>query len=101
MGKKRPSAAEAIGDIAPPVTSTKDDSKKQIEVSNPEHKKYGKPATYRLPEELIDQLKNIAKSERVKISDLATFALKDFVARYDEGQIILPKKEDIRYKLDL
>ena len=97
---KRPSAAEALGDIFPPSTPPTQAQSSQADAESA-IKKYGKPATYRLPEDLIKQLKAIAKRERVGISDLATFALKNFVERYEADEIALPKTEDVSYKLNL
>jgi hypothetical protein len=92
--KKRPSAFDALGDIAPP--KHEEDITREVQ-----HKRYGKPATYRLPEELIEALKQIAEEERVKIADLATFALQSFVRDYKAGKVTLPKSEPARYRLEL
>jgi hypothetical protein len=94
MAKKRPSAFDALGDIAPP--KNEEEIVKQVQ-----HQRYGKPATYRLPEELIGALKEIAEGERVKIADLVTFALQSFVRDYKGGKVTLPKSEPARYRLEL
>jgi len=96
---KRPSAAEAMGDIAPPPAPPKSAPAKKKSAAN--YARYGKPATYRLPPRLIEQLRRIAAEERVKISDLVTFALQHFVNQYTAGQIDLPKSEPTRYDLTL
>jgi len=95
---KRPSAAEAMGDIAPPP-SPKPVSPKRKSAAN--YDRYGKPATYRLPPRLIEELRRIAAEERVKISDLVAFALQRFVNQYTAGQLDLPKSEPTRYDLSL
>lgn len=97
MARKRPSASDAIGDIAPPFA----DKPQPKEPTRSRYQKYGKPATYRLPEELIKEVKTIAKTERVKISDLVTFVLQSFVRDYERGEVDLPKSEPARYRLDL
>ena len=93
MARKRPSALDALGDVAPPKPIEKP-KKKDIS-------KYNKPATYRLPEGLINQLKQISNTERVKISELVTFALQDFIQNYETGKVVLPKSEPAYYTLDL
>jgi len=92
MARKRPSALDALGDVAPP---------KPIEKPKKDISKYNKPATYRLPEGVINQLKHISQTERVKISELVTFALQNFVHNYETGKVILPKSEPAYYTLDL
>lgn len=93
MARKRPSALDALEDVAPPIP--KNEKKKATQ------KATNKPATYRLPETIIEELKNIADSERVKISDLVTFALQNFIQGYETGKIVLPKAEPSYYRLDL
>jgi len=96
MAKKRPSALDALGDVAPPPNPKLEEA-----TQRKKRAKYNKPATYRLPEELIDQLKEIATTERVKISELVTFALQNFVRDYETGEIVLPKAEPTHYTLNL
>jgi hypothetical protein len=43
----------------------------------------------------------VNRQERVKISDLATFALQSFVRDYKAGKVTLPKSEPARYRLEL
>lgn len=96
MAKKRPSALDALGDVAPPLNP-----KVVVEIAKEETTaRYNKPATYRLPEDLIDELKVIAKTERVKISELVTFALQSFVQGYESGEVVLPKTEPTHYNLN-
>lgn len=94
MARKRPSALDALEDVAPPIP--KAEKKKLADKAA-----YNKPATYRLPETLIGEMKNIADTERVKISDLVTFALQNFIQGYESGKIVLPKAEPSYYRLDL
>jgi hypothetical protein len=94
MPKKRPSAYDALGDIAPP--KRQEDITKEVQ-----NQRYGKPVTYRLPEELINALKDIVDKERVNVSELVTFALQSFVRDYEAGKVTLPKAEPVRYRLEL
>ncbi len=94
MVRKRPTALEALVDIAPPA-----DKKK--ETKKAEDLRYGKPTTYRIPIELCEQIRRIAKNEQVGISDLATFALRRFVSDYKAENVTLPKTDPIKYGLDL
>jgi len=97
MTKRRPSALEALGDVAPPLPPhTTPEPTRQSHAA-----RYNKPASYRLPEPLVEQLKQIAQTERVKISDLVAFALQRFVTDYEAGQITLPKSEAAHYNLNL
>ncbi len=104
MAKKRASAADAMMDIAPPpprVDKVKQAGLPERSKKRSEYRRYGKPATYRLPEELIEKLKKIADRERVGISELATFVFQSFVRDYEAGELSLPKSEPARYSLDL
>ena len=91
MARKRPSALDALGDVAPPTPPTPPE---------PQALAKPKPVTYRLPEPLIDQLRLTAQTERVKISDLITYALQQFMNDYESGKIKLPKAEPAIYKLN-
>ncbi len=56
--------------------------------------------TYYLPKELCQQIKEIAQENEVPVSDVAHYALQQFVDRYHEGEIELePKSEVVRKKL--
>ena len=87
MSPKRPSAADAMGDIAPPAQPKTPPPKTD---ANTNYARYGKPATYRLPPELISRLKETPDQERVKSSDQATFALRSFNTNHEAGQLHLP-----------
>jgi len=64
-------------------------------------RRYGKPTTYRLPSDLAQAIKRIAKAEHVGISELAGYILGRFVTSYDAGEIELPKAEKaVTYTLD-
>lgn len=64
-------------------------------------RRYGKPTTYRLPVELRDRLRDIAKAEGVGLSDLAELALTLFVAEYDAGKVGIPKRlRPAQYAID-
>ena len=56
-------------------------------------KRYGRPTSYRLPDDLRDRFKAIAESEGVGMSELAEFVLSRFVADYDAGKIQIPKRQ--------
>ena len=45
--------------------------------------------TYYLPKELCEEIKDIAQEIEVPVSDVAHYALRDFVERYQAGDIQL------------
>lgn len=50
--------------------------------------------TYDLPQEVIDAIAEISEEEKVSLSDLAAWALSEFVMQYRAGEINLePHKE--------
>ena len=56
--------------------------------------------TYYLPKTLTDKVKEIAEENKVPVSDVAHFALQEFVDRYGNGEIELePTTEVVRRKL--
>jgi len=64
-------------------------------------RRYGRPTTYRLPVELRDRLRDIAKAEGVGLSDLAELALALFVTEYDAGKVGIPKRlRPAQYAID-
>ena len=64
------------------------------------NRRYGKPTTYRLPEELRDRIKAVAAAEGVGLSELAAFILARFVADYDAGKVQIPKERQDVYSID-
>lgn len=64
------------------------------------NRRYGKPTTYRLPEELRDRIKAVAAAENVGLSELAEFILARFVADYDAGKVQIPKERQDVYSID-
>lgn len=62
---------------------------------------YGKPFTYRLPEELGNAFRQIALDEGVGISELARYVLAQFVRRYHADRVNLPKKPRDEYDIDM
>ncbi len=63
-----------------------------------EYERYGKPWSSRISPRVVDDLRNIAKDERINMSDLAEFALEKFIDDYRHKRITLPKKAT-RFKL--
>ena len=56
--------------------------------------------TYYLPKGLCEDIKEIAEEVEVPISDVAHYALRDFVDKYREGEIELePQVKTVRRKL--
>ena len=56
--------------------------------------------TYYLPKGLCEEIKEIAQEVEVPISDVAHYALRDFVDKYRGGEIELePKVKAVRRKL--
>ncbi len=63
--------------------------------------RYGYPTTYRLPKGVSETIKQIAKDEGVGISELVEYILSQFVQRYEDGEIELPKtQKTVKYTLD-
>ncbi len=63
-------------------------------------KRYGRPTTYRLADELRDRFKEIAEAEGVGVSELAEWVLTRFVRQYEAGEIQLPKRRQEAYTLE-
>jgi hypothetical protein len=51
---------------------------------------------YRLPREIADKVKDVAVREGVPISQVASYALADWLKRYEQGQAALPTREVIK-----
>lgn len=51
---------------------------------------------YRLPPEIRDKVKDAARAEGVPISQLAAYALAEWLARYERGEAELPTREVVR-----
>jgi predicted DNA-binding protein len=63
-------------------------------------KKYGRPTSFRLPDELTERIRAMAEAEGVGISKLVEFILTRFVKDYDAERISLPKKRQEVYELE-
>lgn len=101
MSKRTSLPADAVEGLfpkpepAPEPEPTKPKKRDEEEYS----RRYGRPTTYRLPDELTDHIRAIAEAEGVGLSELAEYALTRFVKDYDAGKVTLPKKRTA-YRLD-
>jgi hypothetical protein len=48
---------------------------------------------YRLPPEIAEKVRDVAAREGVPISQVASYALADWLKRYEQGQAKLPTRE--------
>ncbi len=62
--------------------------------------RYGRPTTFRIPDEIRERFREIADQEGVGVSSLATFVITQFLAAYDAGEIALPKRATHTYTLE-
>lgn len=51
---------------------------------------------YRIPREITEKIKAIAQQEGVPISQVASYALADWLRRYEQGQAALPTQEVVK-----
>lgn len=83
--RKRPQlTTEALDDFFAPT--------KREQKPAPYDQKYARH-TYRVTDELHEQLKAIAEREGVGLNDLVRYVFQVFVQRYQEGDIQLPVEE--------
>ena len=60
--------------------------------------RYGRPTTYRLPDDVREAMRDLADREQVPISELAEVALRRFLADVEAGRFVL-RKEPTGYTL--
>lgn len=60
--------------------------------------RWGRPTTYRLPDELRDAIRELAESEQVPQNHLVEVALRRFLADVEEGRYTI-RKEPTGYRL--
>lgn len=83
--KKRPQlTSEALDDFFAPT--------EQKRAPPPYDRKYARH-TYRVTDEIHEQLKEIAEQEGVGLNDLVRYILRTFVQEHEAGQIELPVQE--------
>jgi predicted HicB family RNase H-like nuclease len=85
MAKKRPRlTGEALDDFFAPT---------ERERSPPPYDRKYTRRTYRITENVHQELKAIAKGEGVGLNDLVRYVLRTFVQQYHAGEIDLPVQE--------
>lgn len=65
-----------------------------------EYAQYGKPWAVRLPEQVIADLKEVARHENIDLQTLTRWVLQQFVADYQASRVDIDRiKKPIRYQL--